>query len=112
MPSQIRDRLSKAANAIIVLDEEMSAVRDEIMDAQNSFQLKANLVSDILNNIQNLYKKANKREIVKIQDEFLKIYETGDLYELERFHKELGSRNWRFYFLTYRNKFPYQYGIQ
>lgn len=89
MPPQIRERLSKAANAIIVLDEEMSAVRDEIMDAQNSFQLKANLVSDILNNIQNLYKKANKREIVKIQDEFLKIYENGDLYELEKFHKEL-----------------------
>lgn len=89
MPEQIRGRLSKAADAIISLDQEMSLVRDEIMDAQISFKIKANMVADILTNIQNLYKVANKREVVKIQDEFFKIYETGDLEQLERFKKEL-----------------------
>ncbi|WMJ88402.1 GTP pyrophosphokinase [Anaerocolumna sp. MB42-C2] len=89
MPEHIRDRLSKAADAVIVLDQEMSSVRDEIMDAQNSFKIKANMVADILTNIQNLYKVANKREVVKIQDEFFQIYESGDLEQLERFNKEL-----------------------
>lgn len=89
MPQAIKTRLLNAANAIIVLDREMSKVRDEIMDAQDSMQLKDNMVSDVLNNIQNLYRVANKREIVKIQDEFLKIYEAGDMYELEKFRKEL-----------------------
>lgn len=89
MPEHIRSRLSKAADAIIVLDQEMSLVRGEIMDAQNSFKIKANMVADILTNIQNLYKVANKREVVKIQDEFFRIYETGDLEQLERFNKEL-----------------------
>lgn len=89
MPEHIRSRLSKAADAVIMLDQEMSSVRDEIMDAQNSFKLKANMVADILTNIQNLYKVANKREVVKIQDEFLQIYESGDLEQLERFNKEL-----------------------
>jgi putative GTP pyrophosphokinase len=89
MPEQIRARLSKAADAIISLDQEMSSVRDEIMDAQNSFKVKANMVADILTNIQNLYKVANKREVVKIQDEFFHIYETGDLEQLERFNREL-----------------------
>lgn len=89
MPAHVRERLLNAAEAIVVLDEEMSAIRDDIMDAQNSFQVKAGIVADILNNIQNLYKIANKREVVKIQDEFYRIYETGDLDLLERFHKEL-----------------------
>ena len=67
----------------------MSNVRSEIMDAQNSFQIKASIVADILNNIQNLYKLANKREILKIQDEFYRIYAMNDIERLERFNKQL-----------------------
>ena len=52
----------------------MSSVRSEIIDAQNSSRLQANIVTEILNNIQNLYKVANKRKIIKIQDEFYRIY--------------------------------------
>jgi len=89
MPQHIRQRLSKAAEAIVVLDEEMSEVRSEIMDAQNSFRRKADIVADILNNIQNLYKLSNKREVVKIQDEFFRIYESDDVEQLERFNKQL-----------------------
>lgn len=89
MPQHIKDRLWKASEAILILDQEMSSVRDEIMDAQNSFSIKASVVSDILTNIQNLYKVANQREVVKIQDEFLRIYQSGDLEQLERFNKEL-----------------------
>ncbi|MBQ4472782.1 MAG: GTP pyrophosphokinase family protein [Lachnospiraceae bacterium] len=89
IPDEIRERLTNAADAIVVLDSEMSYVRQEIMDAQNSFRLKANVVSDILNNIQNLYKVSNKREILKIQDEFFRLYKSGNLKDLERFNKEL-----------------------
>ena len=89
MPEHIRKKLMNASDAILLLDNEMSAVRSEIMDAQNSFQIQANLVSDILNNIQNLYHLANKREIVRIQDEFYHIYGTNDLEQLRRFHKQL-----------------------
>ncbi|MBQ9118923.1 MAG: GTP pyrophosphokinase family protein [Lachnospiraceae bacterium] len=89
MPERLRERLHNSAEAIVMLDQEMSSVRDEIMDAQNSFQVKANIISDILNNIQNLYKLANKREVVKIQDEFFRIYNTEDLEQLKRFGREL-----------------------
>lgn len=89
MPENLRNRLLKSAEAIVVLDREMSSVREEIMDAQNTFTVKSNVVADILNNIQNLYKVANKREIVKIQDEFFRIYESEDLERLELFAKEL-----------------------
>ena len=67
----------------------MSSVRDEIIDAQNMFTIKANVVSDILINIQNLYHVANKREVLKIQDEFYQIFATQDLEQLERFSREL-----------------------
>ncbi len=89
IPDHIREKLTNAANAIIALDNEMSAVRSEIMDAQNSFQTQSRLISDILNNIQNLYRIANKREVLKIQDEFYRIYELNDIEQLRRFGREL-----------------------
>ena len=89
MPAHVAERLSKAADAIISLDKEMASVRNEIMDAQNSSQMQMNLITDILNNIENLYKVTNKREVEKIQDEFYHIYAQNDLQELKRFHKEL-----------------------
>ena len=89
MPMHIKESLSGAATAVLVLDKEMSAVRSEIMDAQNSFRIKANIVASILNTMQNLYKVANKRELVKIQDEFYRIYELDDLEKLSRFEHEI-----------------------
>lgn len=89
MPEELRMRLHNAADAIVVLDQEMASVREEIMDAQNSFQRKASLVADILTNIQNLYKMANKKEVIKIQDDFFRVYQEGNLAQLEHFCKEL-----------------------
>jgi len=89
IPEHIRERLTSAAEAVLILDREMSEVRDEIMDAQQSFTMKANIVADILTNIQNLYKVANKQDVIRIQDEFFKIYQEGDNEKLEKFSKDL-----------------------
>ena len=89
IPEHIRVRLSSAAEAILKLDEEMSSIHEEIMDAQNSFTYKANIVNDILINIQNLYKVANKRDVIKIQDEFFRIYQENDLEHLLEFSRQL-----------------------
>ena len=89
MPPHVAERLTNAADAIILLDQEMSSVRDEIMDAQNSSQMQSNLVKDILNNIENLYRASSEREITKIQTEFLRVFHTKDLKQLERFHRQL-----------------------
>ena len=89
MPENLRQRLHNAAEAIVMLDMEMASVREEMMDAQNSFHRQAGLGADILTNIQNLYKTANKKEVVKIQDEFFRVYQEGDLAQLERFSREL-----------------------
>ena len=89
MPPHVAERLTNAADAIILLDQEMSSVRDEIMDAQNSSQMQSNLVKDILNNIENIYRVSSEREITKIQTEFLRVFHTKDLKQLERFHRQL-----------------------
>lgn len=89
MPDELRQRLLRAADAVDSLDNEMASVRDEIMDAQNSNRAKANVISEILNNIENLYHVANKREVTKIQDEFFAVYAQDDMDMLMRFNKEL-----------------------
>lgn len=96
MPEHIRQRLTSAAEAILILDKEMSAVRDEIMDAQNTFKVKANMVADILTNIQNLYRVADKEEVISIQDEFFRIYQNGDKDELESFSIQLDAISERY----------------
>ncbi len=89
IPLHVKERLARAADAIIALDNEMSSVRSEIMDAQNSSMIQRRLVMDILNNIENLYQKSNKREVEKIQNEFYRLYESNDLQQLKRFHQQL-----------------------
>ena len=89
IPPHVKERLANAAQAIIALDSEMSSVRNEIMNAQNSSLMQRNLVMDILQNIENLYQKSHRREVEKIQDEFYRIYASNDLQQLKRFHQQL-----------------------
>lgn len=89
IPEYIVEKLTRASDAIEMLDQEMSRVRSEIMDAQIDSQIEVNLVKDILRSIENLYRLDNKREVVKIQNEFYRIYSLHDLDELERFSKQL-----------------------
>lgn len=106
IPDHLKEKLLRSSEAIVLLDQVMSQVREEIMDAQNSMQLQANLISEILNNIQNLYKVANNREVSKIQEEFYEIYLQNDLEKLERFHKQLDiiSEGYRAQSLNFENE--------
>ena len=89
IPQRVDTRLSNAAMSIISLDNEMSTVRDEIMDAQLSSRLRYNLVEDIVETIESLYQVISRREVEKIQDEFYRIYQMNDIEELIRYHSQL-----------------------
>lgn len=89
IPVHVRERLTKAAEAVGSLDSEMSAVRSEIMDAQLSSQLLHHMVSEILFALENLYTVAPKREIQKIQDEFYRVYQRKDMTALRKFQRQL-----------------------
>ena len=89
IPEHVARKLAAAADAIELLDNEMSTVRHEIMNAQIDSQFETNVIKDILRNIENLYRLDNKREVVKIQNEFYRIFSMHNLEELERFRKQL-----------------------
>lgn len=89
IPEHVESQLTRASEAIQILDREMSQVRSEIMDAQIDSQIETSLVQDILRNIENLYRLDNKREVVKIQEEFYRIFAQHNLDELARFGKQL-----------------------
>ena len=91
LPDNVKERLSSAADAIKTLDQEMSTIRTEIMDAQKSFKVKATMVADILNNIQNLYRVLNKTEVLKIQNEFFEIYQSGDMDRLRELNRRIDA---------------------
>ncbi len=89
IPERVSSRLSKAASAIISLDDEMSSVREDIMDAQLSSQLRFNLIEDIISSIENLYRMTTRREVEKIQEEFYRIYQQGNIEDLKQYHDQL-----------------------
>ncbi len=89
IPEHVSIRLQKAADAIFNLDNEMSQVRAEIIDAQNDMQIRTGIVKEILSAIENLYKVASEREVKKVQEEFYRIFRLNNLYELRRFQKQL-----------------------
>ncbi len=89
IPEFVQDKLINASNAIIVLDREMAAVRDEILDAQNYNTVKENLTGDILKNLQHLYKVANHEEVLRIQEEFYEVFAQNDIDKLAHFARQL-----------------------
>jgi len=91
MPVDLRSKLKDASAAVLALDSEMSSIRNEILDAQNLFIKKAEVVADILNNIENLYNIASEREVEKIQSEFYKVYKRDSIDDLRRFRVHLDN---------------------
>jgi len=89
IPFEISDKLKSAAEAAFLLDKDMSQIRDEIVEAQNLFQVKSNIVADIINNIQNLYNMGNKEDAIRIKSQFMELNDEGDLEQLIKFNKKL-----------------------
>ncbi|KMT23147.1 GTP pyrophosphokinase [Clostridium cylindrosporum] len=83
IPSHIKERLKKSAELAFLLDQEMSQIKEEIMDAQTMFEIKSNIISDVLDNITNLYSLGKISESTSIQDKFNKLIEYGDIFELK-----------------------------
>lgn len=91
MPKDIRARLKNAAEAAFLLDEEMSEIRDEIVDAQGMFRVRASLIAEILSKIQKIYYTGKKDDIEDIEDEFLELKDSGKRTELEEFNNKLDN---------------------
>ena len=89
MPEEIKKTLNDAAEKILISELEMSKVRDEVASAMSSREEDDNLVSYIILTILNIYQHASRREAIRIQEEFLDIYRSGDFDKLRHFAQEL-----------------------
>ena len=84
LPDDIRERLKKASEAAFVLDNEMSAIRLQTLQAQKDFEEDANIVSKILSTINQLYFYHRVAEAINIQHQFNKIWEHKDMEQMTK----------------------------
>lgn len=82
IPDHIKLKLKNAADAAFQLDEQMLQIKDEIKDAQKLFEVKSNLVSDIMNNILTLSSMGKLVEATRYQGQLNKLIEEGEVFEL------------------------------
>ncbi|GIP21248.1 MULTISPECIES: GTP pyrophosphokinase family protein [Paenibacillus] len=79
LPGEMRERLKKAAEAAFVLDNEMSSIRQEILDAQKSFEDDSSLVAEALKTIHQLYFYHLISEAIQAQRRFNELWEAKNL---------------------------------
>ena len=89
LPDDLKTRLKNCSEASFNLDKEMSTIREELMQAEKMSELKSSLVSNILENIQNLYFKLHIDEADNINRRFIALYEDGDINKLKDFNEQL-----------------------
>ncbi|XEC96506.1 GTP pyrophosphokinase family protein [Paenibacillus tarimensis] len=89
LPEEVRLRLKKAAEAAFRLDNEMSSIRREILDAQVDFEERSNLVSKVLSGIQDLYFYYRVREAAQFQLRFNELWEQEAVLELQELYNDI-----------------------
>lgn len=89
LPPEVTVRLSKAAEAAYLLDQEMSSIRDEIMESQRLFEDQSSMVSKVLNNIQELYFYHRVREAAQFQIRFNELWEQNLIWELNDLSQDI-----------------------
>lgn len=89
MPDELKERLQNCAEAAFQLDNEMTTIRDELLEAQKIKQTKENLVNTILKNIQNLYFHAHVDKMNQFNLQFMELYQEGNVDKLNEFNNQL-----------------------
>lgn len=89
IPENLQKRLTNCAEAAFHLDREMATIREEITNVQRLNEIKDNLVSNILDNIQNLHFGAKLEEMEEINKEFVDLWNKEDIDELKAFNEKL-----------------------
>ncbi|ASR48134.1 GTP pyrophosphokinase [Paenibacillus kribbensis] len=89
LPDEMRARLKKAAEAAFVLDNEMSSIRLEILEAQKKFEDEANIVSKVLTGMHRLYFYHKISETIEAQRRFNELWEQHDMEGIKQLHDEV-----------------------
>lgn len=89
IPQELQDRLHNCAEAAFHLDQEMSTIRGEITNAQRLNEIRRNMTSNILDNIQKLHFVAKLEDMDSINREFADVWNSNDMDRLRAFNEKL-----------------------
>ncbi|MBP2001268.1 putative GTP pyrophosphokinase [Paenibacillus shirakamiensis] len=89
LPGDMRERLKKAAEAAFILDNEMSSIRQEILDAQKSFEDDSSLITQVLGAIHKLYFYHLVSEAIEAQRRFNELWELKDMHAMKELSDEV-----------------------
>lgn len=89
IPTNIKDRLKKAADAAYILDMEMAKIKDEIKDAQKLFLAESSLTERILNKIQLLHVNSRDIDIDSLRKEFYSAKKSGSIENLRKLNDKI-----------------------
>ena len=82
LPEMVREKLKKAADAAFELDELMLDIKDEIKDAQKLFEIKSDIITNIMHNILSLRSLGKNAEASRFESSLNKLVEDGEINEL------------------------------
>ncbi len=91
MPQHIEERISSAAEAAYLLDQEMAEIREEVMKAQKKFQIESNVIADIFESIKGLTSTSDTQEMNDLYETFWRLWEDGDVDALQEFSRKLDT---------------------
>ena len=83
IPAAIKQKLKQSAESAYKLDEVMMDIKDEIKDAQMLFEVKSDLVSNIMNQILILTSMDRGRQASNYQLTLNKLIESANAEELQ-----------------------------
>lgn len=92
IPEHIERRLKKSSDAAFNLDKEMSKIRHEIREAQKNFEIRSNVVFQILENIRKLEEISDSIELDEYRSRFNQMWNKKDTLGLKRLLKEIESK--------------------
>ena len=82
IPKEIQEKLKEAADSAFNLDEQMLEIKDEIKDAQRLFEVKSDIITNIMNNIMTLMSIGKTAEASRYQVMLNKLVDEGEVWEL------------------------------
>jgi len=82
IPNELKEKLKNAADAAFKLDEQMLEIKDEIKDAQKLFEVKSDIITNIMNKILTLNSIGRRGEGSRYEKSLNKLIEDGEVCEL------------------------------
>ena len=82
IPDHIKVKLKKAADAAFELDEQMLEIKDEIKDAQRLFEVKSDIITNIMTSIITLISIGKIAEASRYEVTLNRLIEEGEVTEL------------------------------